>query len=98
MTRRIASLLSGATLCIALAAHAAPVRIALRPTVALPGTTYALGDIADIESTDAALSKRLAGIQIGMLPRQAYTDSAARHQIEAIVRQQVMLADVEWSG
>ena len=72
--------------------------IALRAAADLPGARYSLGDIADIETTDSALQRRLAAIPIGAVPRQGYAESVSRTQVETLVRQEVSPAMVEWRG
>jgi flagella basal body P-ring formation protein FlgA len=70
----------------------------LRAAADLPGTRYTLGDIADIETTDGALQRRLAAIPIGAVPRQGYAESVSRAQLETLVRKEVSPALLEWRG
>lgn len=86
-------------LALAGVARAGPgATVVLRPAADLQGTRYTLGDIADIESADAAQKGRLAAIPIGEVPRQGYAQSVSRTEVEARVRQEVSLADLEWRG
>ena len=88
---------------VAPAAPAAPgndrrARIVLKASAALPGSAYTLGDIADVESPDAALRERLSALPIGALPRQGYADTVTRARLQARVRGEPRLDDVQWSG
>ncbi len=99
MIRPILRLLLVAGFCSAATAYAdAPVRIDLHSSAALAGTHYTLGDVADVDAADAGLRQRLVALTIGAVPRQGYTETISRSQIEAFVRQQVRLADTEWNG
>jgi len=80
----------------ALAEHRA--RIVLRPSAALPGSRYALGDVADVDAPDRALRERLSALPIGALPRQGYADTVTRAQLQARVRSELRLDDLQWSG
>src|SRR5262245_30428537 len=91
-------LLMMAGVAFAHAAHAAAAIVTLRPSAEVPGTRYALGDIADIETADAQLKRRLVGVPVGVAPRQGYTETFSRADVEAVVRSQVAPEAVEWRG
>lgn len=72
--------------------------VSLRAAADLPGAHYTLGDIADIDSADAALRRRLAAIAIGAVPRLGYAESVSRAQVEALVRQEIAASGLAWRG
>lgn len=72
--------------------------VALRPAVELDGRTYTLGDVADIASTDSTLSSRLTALPIGIVPRAGVTESVARPDLAALVRQSLPGAALAWEG
>ena len=72
--------------------------ITLRTAADLLGTSYTLGDIADIETSDPILQRRLADISIGAVPRQGYTELVPRVKVEAVVRQTALPVTIEWLG
>src|SRR5262245_31455138 len=105
MRYALSSLLAFAALALAVgggwcapASAAQNAAITLRAAADLPGTRYTLGDIADIQSADDGLARRLAAIPIGVVPRQGYTESVSRIEVETLVRQHVPPQAVEWRG
>lgn len=81
-------------LLLAAAAHAQQASIKLRAQAEPRAMHYTLGDVAEIDSADAAFAQALAGTEIGLTPRPGVTQRVPRTAIAA----QVERLAPQWRG
>lgn len=90
-----------ALLCLLLAPPAfADVQITLRDGVLVNGSEYVLGDVASVQSGDAALSGYLRGVALGDTPRPGQSVALTQFAVSARLERVLpgMAARIEWRG